>query len=135
MSLGYFSQLTDKEKIDLLNFCIIYKNRSSKRNEQKIPYLISTGLWKETDTIDSNGQRYRIIKTPSGEFMLNDFYIYRKDDNKPQLNAEFSSQLRMFMTTRFGKAYCDALYLAHMQEAEEERKNTRSYRNFSRKGY
>ena len=69
------------------------------------------------------------------KFLGKDDSTDRKDDNKPQLNAEFSSQLRMFMTTRFGKPYCDALYLAHMQEAEEERKNTRSYRNSSRKGY
>lgn len=135
MSLGYFSQLTDEEKIELLNFCILYKNRYSRRHESKIQYLISTRFWKVKDLISPNGQRYRIIKTPSGEFMLNDFYLFRKDDNKPELNAEFSSQLRMFMTTRFGKSYSEALYLAHMQEAEEERKNTRSYKKYSRKDF
>lgn len=130
MDLEFLDKLTEEEIIELIYYCISCKKEFTELKEVKINNIT---LWNETDRRDINGNRYVIIHSLVGKYKANDFYMSSENDINPHLNIDFSSQLREFMTRKFGERYIKAFYDMQVQEAKIESERLTDYLNNTRK--
>lgn len=125
MDLNFITKLEKEEWIALINFCT---QHHSKKKEKSAPCPITwVNVMDEEDRKDLKGNRYALISTGDGALHLdvyraNDFCLSTEDVGSfggfPSIIL--NEELRIFLTTRFGPEYLEALKSYHIKEMDSE---------------
>ena len=125
MDFKFINELTDEEWVALINFSTQHYRKKSEMQPPRAATWVKVS--KERDRKDLNGDRYALIS--SGDrihildtYRVNDFCL---STHNAGLCGEYpptvlDQELRIFLTTRFGKKYLKELASYFQKKADEE---------------
>lgn len=125
MDLKFITELEKEEWIALINFCT---QHHCKQKGKSAPCPITwVNVMDEEDRKDLKGNRYALVSTGDGALHLD---VYRANDfclSTEEVGSFggfppiiLNEELRIFLTTRFGSEYLEALRQYHTNEMDEE---------------
>ncbi len=125
MDLNFITQLKEEEWISLINFST---QHYSKKENKLPPHPVTwVNVLQENERRDIKGNRYSLVTTGDGihilsSYRVNDFSMATEDAGAfgiyPKIS--FDEELRIFLTSRFGKDYLKALEAYHQTNISEE---------------
>ncbi len=125
MDFEFINELTEEEWISLINFSAQHYRKKKGLETSRIATWVQ--IAKETDRKDLNGDRYALISSGDGihvldNYKVNDFCLCTQNvglyGNYPP--SRLDQELRIFLTTRFGRDYLKGLANYLQKKADEE---------------